>query len=68
MVAVEKGVDAVIHTSDLLGHDVYSGTLDVAASSLHNVAYCGIPVYRILGTRDHNSANPQLAGPIGGRG
>jgi len=58
-IALERDVDAVIHTGDLLDHEVDGVTLDAATSSLRDLARSGIPVYCILGTHDHQSADPR---------
>lgn len=58
-IALEREVDAVIHTGDLLDHEVDGVTLDAATSSLRDLARSEIPVYCILGTHDHQSADPR---------
>jgi len=57
-IAVQQDVDAVVHTGDILDHEVDQITLDTAASSLRRLKQDGIPVYCILGTHDHGAANP----------
>lgn len=57
-IAVRQGVDAVIHTGDILDHEVDEDTLSAAAATLDRLADHGIPVYCILGTHDHNAAVP----------
>jgi len=58
-VANNQGVDAVIHTRDILDHEVDSGTLLTAELNLELLSHSDIPVYCIIGTHDHDSANPQ---------
>jgi len=65
-IAMERDVDAVIHTGDLLDHEVDAVTLDAAESSLRDLALCDIPVYCILGTHDHNAANPYYSNSVDG--
>ena len=65
-IAMEREVDAVIHTGDFLDHEVDAVTLDAAESSLRDLALCGIPVYCILGTHDHNAANPFYSNSVDG--
>ncbi len=65
-IAMERDVDAVIHTGDLLDHEVDAVTLDAAESSLRDLTLCGIPVYCILGTHDHNAANPFYSNSVDG--
>ena len=57
-IAIEQDVDAVLHTGDVLDHEVDRVTLDAAASNLDILSQLGIPVYCIIGTHDHNAANP----------
>ena len=57
-IAVQQDVDAVVHTGDILDHEVDQMTLDAAASSLRALKRDRIPVYCILGTHDHGAANP----------
>jgi len=65
-IAMDRDVDAVIHTGDLLDHEVDAVTLDAAESSLRDLALCDIPVYCILGTHDHNAANPFYSNSVDG--
>lgn len=65
-IAIEQGVDAVIHTGDILDHEVDPVTLDAAESSFDVLSQLGIPLYCIIGTHDHYSANPQHSGSSDG--
>lgn len=65
-IAIEQAVDAVIHTGDILDHEVDAATLDAAASSLEMLSLQNIPVYCILGTHDHGSGNPQHRDSVDG--
>ncbi|WP_246066497.1 metallophosphoesterase family protein [Halorubrum cibi] len=65
-IAIEQDVDAVLHTGDVLDHEVDAVTLDAAASSLDVLSQLGIPVYCIIGTHDHNAANPQHSESVDG--
>lgn len=65
-IAIERDVDAVIHTGDLLDHEVDAVTLDAAGSSFQDLALSDIPVYCILGTHDHNAANPYYSNSVDG--
>lgn len=65
-IAIEQDVDAVLHTGDVLDHEVDPVTLDAAASSLDILSQLGIPVYCIIGTHDHNAAHPQHSGSVDG--
>ncbi|WP_218138589.1 metallophosphoesterase [Halobacterium jilantaiense] len=64
--AMEGDIDAVIHTGDLLDHEVDAVTLDAAESSLRDLALCNIPVYCILGTHDHGAADPYYSNSVDG--
>jgi len=66
VIAMERDIDAVIHTGDVLDHEVDAVTLDAAESSLCDLALCDIPVYCILGTHDHNAANPYYSNSVDG--
>lgn len=65
-IAIEQDVDVVLHTGDVLDHEVDPVTLDAAASSLDILSQLGIPVYCIIGTHDHNAAHPQHSGSVDG--
>jgi hypothetical protein len=65
-IAMERDVDAVIHTGDVLDHEVDAVTLDAAESSLRDLALSDIPVYCILGTHDHNAAIPYYSNYVDG--
>jgi predicted MPP superfamily phosphohydrolase len=54
-IAIEEDVDAVIHTGDIVDHEVDQDTLNGAAVSLQQLATAGIPVYCIIGSHDHTS-------------
>jgi DNA repair exonuclease SbcCD nuclease subunit len=56
---MERGVDAVVHTGDILDHEVDRATLDATETFLAALSIVGIPVYCIVGSHDHDSANPQ---------
>ncbi len=65
-IAIEQDVDAVLHTGDILDHEVDEVTLDAAESNLSVLSRLSIPVYCIIGTHDHLSANPQHSGSVDG--
>ena len=65
-IATERGVDAVIHTGDLLDHEVDEETLSVVGAFLSVLSSQGIPVYCIIGSHDHDSANPQHPDSVDG--
>lgn len=65
-IAIEQDVNAVLHAGDVLDHEVDQITLDAAASSLDILSQLGILVYCIIGTHDHNAANPQHSGSVDG--
>ncbi|WP_348609699.1 metallophosphoesterase family protein [Halobaculum rarum] len=65
-IAIEQSVDAVIHTGDILDHEVDAVTLDAAESSFATLSQLEIPVYCIIGSHDHDSANPQHTGSVDG--
>jgi len=58
-IAIDRGVDAVVHTGDILDHEVDQETLDTTETYLALLGDLGIPVYCIIGSHDHDSANPQ---------
>ena len=65
-IAIEQGVDAVIHTGDILDHEVDQETLDSAAARLDLLSEVGIPVYCIIGSHDRTSYAPQHQGSVNG--
>ena len=65
-IAVERDVDAVVHTGDILDHEVDQATLDSAESFLAVLFNFGVPVYCIIGSHDHDSANPKHPGSVDG--
>jgi len=65
-VAMKRDVDAVVHTGDILDHEVDQVTLDAAEASLATLSSLGIPVYCIIGSHDHVSANPQHSDSVDG--
>jgi hypothetical protein len=58
-IAIEQDVDAVIHTGDIVDHEVDQETLDSAAARLELLSKVGIPVYCIIGSHDRDSYAPQ---------
>jgi hypothetical protein len=65
-IAMERGVDAVVHTGDILDHEVDQATLDATETFLAALSGLGIPVYCIIGSHDHDSANPQHPDSVDG--
>lgn len=65
-IVMERGVDAVVHTGDILDHEVDQATLDAAEAFLAALSGLGIPVYYIIGSHDHDSANPQHPDSVDG--
>ena len=65
-IAIEQGVDAVIHTGDILDHEVDQETLAAAAVRLEQLADASIPVYCIIGSHDRYSYAPQHSGSVNG--
>lgn len=63
-IAIERSVDAVVHAGDILDHEIDQATLD--ATSFAALSILGVPVYGIIGSHDHDSANPQHADSIDG--
>jgi metallophosphoesterase superfamily enzyme len=51
-IALAQDVDAVIHTGDILDHEVGEVTLDAAEAALDTLSIEGIPVYCIIGSHD----------------
>ena len=65
-IAIGQDVDAVIHTGDILDHEVDQETLAAAAVRLEQLAEAGIPVYCIIGSHDHNSYAPRHLDSVNG--
>jgi hypothetical protein len=65
-IAIECGVDAVIHTGDVLDHEVDEERFGVAEASFEALSARGIPMYCIIGSHDHDAANPQHAESVDG--
>jgi predicted phosphodiesterase len=65
-ITVGRDVDAVVHTGDILDHEVDQATLDGAESFLAGLSNFGVPVYCIIGSHDHDSANPKHPGSVDG--
>lgn len=51
-IAIAQNVDAVVHTGDVLDHNVDMESLDAVQSELDWLSAFGIPVYCIVGTHD----------------
>jgi UDP-2,3-diacylglucosamine pyrophosphatase LpxH len=65
-IAIEQDVDAVIHTGDIVDHEVDQETLDNAAAKLERLAKAGIPVYCIIGSHDRTSYTPHHENSVNG--
>ncbi|MFD1647979.1 metallophosphoesterase [Haloarchaeobius litoreus] len=65
-IALERNVDAIIHTGDILDHEVDQDTLDFANGILSGLSASEHPVYCIVGSHDHDSANPQHSNSVDG--
>jgi hypothetical protein len=65
-IAIEQDVDAVVHTGDILDHEVDQPTLDTTEELLAALFGLGIPVYCIIGSHDHDSANPRHSDSVDG--
>lgn len=65
-IALEQGVDSVVHTGDILDHEVDQATLDAAETFLSALSSLSIPVYCIIGSHDHDSVNPQHSDSVDG--
>ncbi|MDS0284050.1 metallophosphoesterase [Haloarcula onubensis] len=65
-IALAQDVDAVIHTGDILDHEVGEITLDAAEATLHILSMEEIPVYCIIGSHDHGSKHPSNPGSVDG--
>jgi len=64
--AIDRGVDAIIHTGDILDHEVDKETLEFASGILSGLSSRDIPVYCIIGSHDHDSTNPQHPDSVDG--
>jgi hypothetical protein len=67
-VAIERDVDAIVHTGDVLDHEVDQDTLNVVESALEALSAFGIPVYCIIGSHDHDSYQPKHRDSVDGIG
>ena len=65
-VAIERDVDAIVHTGDVLDHEVDQDTLDVVESALEALSAFDIPVYCIIGSHDHDSYQPKHRDSVDG--
>jgi len=65
-IALAQDVDAVIHTGDILDHEVDESALDAAEAALHTLSIEEIPVYCIIGSHDHGSKYPSNPGSVDG--
>lgn len=64
--AIQRDVDAVVHTGDILDHEVDQDTLDSAEAELIELALHDIPFYCILGSHDQESRYPQHSASVDG--
>ncbi|WP_245576022.1 metallophosphoesterase [Haloplanus natans] len=64
--AIDLGVDAVVHTGDILDHEVDQETLDAIEFELTLLATHNIPVYCIIGSHDHDAYRPQYQDSVNG--
>jgi DNA repair exonuclease SbcCD nuclease subunit len=65
-IAMERDVDVVVHTGDILDHEVDQQTLDATETFLATLSGLGILVYYIIGSHDHDSADPQHPDSVDG--
>ena len=65
-IALAQSVDAVVHTGDILDHEVDEIALDAAEAALHTLSLERIPVYCIIGSHDHGSKHPSHHGSVDG--
>jgi len=65
-IAIDRDVDAVIHTGDILDHEVDADTLEAVAFWFEVLSESGIPVYGIIGSHDHTSYEPDHADSVDG--
>lgn len=66
--AIERDVDAIVHTGDVLDHEVDQDTLNVVESALEALSAFDIPVYCIIGSHDHDSYQPKHRDSVDGIG
>lgn len=65
-IAIRRDVDAIIHTGDLLDHEVDKLTLDSIEVFLSRLSASDIPMYCIIGSHDHGAANPRHSNSVDG--
>ncbi|WP_285266203.1 metallophosphoesterase family protein [Halobacterium salinarum] len=65
-IAIDREVDAVIHTGDILDHEVDADTLEAVAFRFEVLSESGIPMYGIIGSHDHTSYEPDHADSVDG--
>lgn len=65
-IAIDRDVDAVIHTGDILDHEVDADTLEAVAFWFEVLSESGIPLYCIIGSHDHTSYEPDHADSVDG--
>lgn len=65
-IAIEQGVDAIVHTGDFLDNEVEQDTLDAIEVALIVLSGADIPVYCIIGSHDHDSHDTRHAGSVDG--
>lgn len=65
-IAVERDVDAIVHTGDVLDHEVDRDTLEAVESELEVLSEFNIPVYCIIGSHDHDSHRTQHRNSVDG--
>ncbi|WP_226023958.1 metallophosphoesterase family protein [Halomicrobium salinisoli] len=65
-IAIDRDVDAVIHTGDILDHEVDADTLDTVAIWFEVLSAAGIPMYCIVGSHDHTSYEPDHPESVNG--
>ncbi|WP_302080597.1 metallophosphoesterase [Salinibaculum rarum] len=65
-IALARDVDAVVHTGDILDHEVDDISLHAAEAALRTLSMEGISVYCIIGTHDHGSKHPSHPGSVDG--
>lgn len=66
--AIERDVDAIVHTGDVLDHEVDQDTLNVVESALEALSVFNVPVYCIIGSHDHDSYQPKHRDSVDGIG
>ncbi|QDX41857.1 DNA repair exonuclease [Salarchaeum sp. JOR-1] len=65
-IAIDRDVDAVLHTGDILDHEVEADTLEAVAFWFEVLSESGIPVYCIVGSHDHTSYEPEYPDSVNG--